>query len=218
MKIFPVVCLVWLAGAATVAAQEAPAGPLSHGDVQFVVGWQNLHEPNDNNFNDWVNSILFGGVGAGWYWTENLKTQVDFGGGTRGHQYRYEPRVVNGAPTSEFSRLSIRQTSLAVGQQYQFFHNQWFHPHVGGGVDIARETTTEEYDPVFGFDPVARTTRQISPARVEGPEHRIVARPFFQTGFKGYLSQRAFFTTDMRLMLRHGIDEVLFRAGFGIDF
>lgn len=219
MRIFPVVFLLWLAGPAAAAqAQDAPAGPVSRSDVHFVLGWQNLHEPDSNNFNDWINGILFGGVGAGWYWTDHLKTQVDFGGGTQGHQYRYEPRFAGGTDSTEFSRLSIRQTSLAIGQQYQFFRNQWFHPHVGGGVDIARETTTEEYDPVFTFDQATRTTRQVSPARVEGPEHRFIARPFVQTGFKAYMTQRAFFTGDMRLMVRHGIDEVLFRAGFGIDF
>ena len=218
MRILPVVLAAWLAGSAAAAAQEAPVTPLSRGDVQFVIGWQNLHKPDENNSNDWINGILFGGLGAGWYWTDNLKTQVDFGGGTRGHQYRYEPRFANGVDVTQFSRLAIRETSLAVGQQYQFFRNQWFHPHVGGGVEIARETTTEEYEAVFGFDPVTRTSRQIAPARVEGPEHRIIARPFLQTGFKGYLTQRAFFTTDMRLMVRHGIDEVLFRAGFGFDF
>ena len=218
MRILPAVFMVWLAGTAAAAAQEVPAGPVSRGDVQFVIGWQNLHKPDANNFNDWVNEILFGGVGAGWYWTDHLKTQIDFGGGTTGHQFRYEPRVLNGTQTSEFSRLSVRQTSVAIGQQYQFFRNQWFHPHVGGGVDIARETTTEEYDPVFVFDPVTRISRQLTPARVEGPEHHIVARPFVQTGFKAYMTRRAFFTGDMRLTLRHGIDEVLFRTGFGIDF
>jgi len=218
MKMLSAICAVWLAGSAVAAAQEAPSGPISRSDIQFVIGWQNLHKPDNSNSNDWVNGILFGGLGAGWYWTDNLKTQVDFGGGTSGHQYRYESRFANGADLTQFSRLEVRETSLAIGQQYQFFRNQWFHPNVGGGVEIARETTTEAYDPVFGFDPVTRTSRQVAPARVEGPEHRFIARPFVQTGFKGYLTQRAFFTTDMRLMVRHGIDEVLFRAGFGIDF
>jgi opacity protein-like surface antigen len=218
MKILPAVLLALMAGSSAAAAQEAPAGPVTRGDVHFVLGWQNLHKPDSQNSNDWINAILFGGVGAGWYWTDNLKTQVDFGGGTSGEQYRYEPRFANGVDITEFSRLTIRQSSVAIGQQYQFFRNQWFHPHVGGGVDIARETTREEYQPVFTFDPVTRTSRQLSPARVEGPEHHVIARPFLETGFKAYMTRRAFFTGDMRLMARHGIDEVLFRAGFGIDF
>ena len=32
------------------------------------------------------------------------------------------------------------------------------------------------------------------------------------------MTRRAFFTGDMRIMFRGGVEEVLFRAGFGIDF
>ena len=32
------------------------------------------------------------------------------------------------------------------------------------------------------------------------------------------MTRRAFFTSDTRLMFRSGIDEVLFRFGFGVDF
>jgi hypothetical protein len=32
------------------------------------------------------------------------------------------------------------------------------------------------------------------------------------------MTRRAFFAGDTRLMFRKGLDEVLFRVGFGIDF
>jgi hypothetical protein len=32
------------------------------------------------------------------------------------------------------------------------------------------------------------------------------------------MTPRAYFTGDARVMLRDGIDEVLFRLGFGVDF
>ncbi len=112
----------------------------------------------------------------------------------------------------------MRQQSVAVAQHYQFFRNQWFHPHVGAGVDIARETTTEEYNPVIVFDSVTRVSREITPARTEGLDHRTIARPFAEAGFKAYMTRRAFFTGDTRVMVRRGVDEVLFRFGFGVDF
>ena len=114
--------------------------------------------------------------------------------------------------------MSVQQRSLALSQQYQFFRNQWFHPHVGAGIDIARETTRETYQPVIVFDNVTRTSTQIAPARTEDAEHRVIARPFAEAGFKTYLTRRAFFTGDTRVMYRKGLDEVLFRIGFGIDF
>jgi hypothetical protein len=222
MKTFPLAAAVWLVGATLATAQEPPKTPLTRGDVHVVLGWQNLHkaQPVEQHYgNDWINGILFGGAGAGWYWTDNLKTQVDFGGGTKGRQYRYEPILVGGQQTgSVSSRVNVQQQSVAIAQQYQFFRNQWFHPHVGAGVDIARETSREEYDPVFFFDPVTRVSRQIAPPRNEGPDHRVLARPFGEAGFKAYMTRKAFFTADTRLMFKSGIDEVLFRFGFGVDF
>jgi hypothetical protein len=221
MKTLPLAAAVWLLGAAVASAQEPPKTPLTRADIHLVVGWQNLHQPqpvDERYSNDWINGIFFGGVGAGWYWTDNLKTQVDFGAGTRGRQYRYEPFVVGGQTTGRSSQLHVQQQSVAIAQHYQFFRNQWFHPHVGAGVDIARETTREVYDPVYVFDQVARVSRQVLPPRTEGPEHRVIARPFGEAGFKAYMTRKTFFTSDMRLMFKSGVDEVLFRFGFGVDF
>jgi opacity protein-like surface antigen len=221
MKTLPLAAAVWLLGAAIATAQEPPKTPLTRADVHVVIGWQNLHQPQPveaRYSDDWINGIVFGGVGAGWYWTDNLKTQVDFGAGTRGRQYRYEPFVVGGQTTSGSSQLHVQQQSVAIAQHYQVFRNQWFHPHVGAGVDIARETTREQYDPVYVFDQVTRVSRQILPPRIEGPEHRVIARPFGEAGFKAYMTRKAFFTGDMRLMFKSGVDEVLFRFGFGVDF
>src|SRR5262249_12256340 len=150
--------------------------------------------------------------------TDNLKTQVDVGAGTRAHQFRYRQFFADANPAYESSRLDVRQWAVTLGQQYQFFRNQWFHPHVGAGVELARETSTETYQPLFVFDNVTRTSRQILPARIEGPEHDFIARGFGEAGFKAYMTRRSFFTSDMRLMVRHGIDQVLFRFGFGVDF
>ena len=43
-------------------------------------------------------------------------------------------------------------------------------------------------------------------------------RPFVATGFKAYMTQRAFFRSDVRVGVRDGVDEVLLRFGFGVDF
>ena len=222
MKTLSLAAAAWLMGTALVGAQEPPRNPLSRGDVHVVIGWQNLRQeqppqPGCCN-NDWVNSIFYGAAGAGWYWTDHLKTQVDFGGGTKADHYRYSYITTGSQSTSTSSRLTVQQQNLAISQQYQFFRNQWFHPHVGAGVDIVRETTTEQYQPVFVYDSATRVSTQILPPRTEGPEHRVIARPFVETGFKAYMTRRAFFTGDARVGVRHGIDEVLFRAGFGIDF
>ena len=219
MKTLTYTATAWLLAAGVAGAQEASLTPGTRADVQFVMGWQNLHKAQPQQYgNDWLNALFYGGAGAGWYWTDHLKTQVDFGAGTQGHQYRYRPIVVSGQTAAVSSRLNVRQQGLSVAQHYQFFRNEMFHPHVGAGVEIARETTTEEYSPILVFDNVRRIPLEIRPARTEGPDHRLIARPFAEAGFKAYVSQRAFFTGDTRIMLRKGVDEVLFRFGFGVDF
>jgi hypothetical protein len=222
MRTFILAISATLLVSGTAAAQvEAPAAQ-PRADFHAVIGWQNLRQDRGSDtfdtFNNWSNGIFYGGAGAGWYWTDHAKTQVDVGAGTLGRHYRYRPLTINGVQTGSSSRVAVRQSSVAVSQQYQFFRNQWFHPRVGAGLDIARETRREEFQPVFAFDQVTRTSRQVSPARVEGPSHNTIVRPFGEVGFKGYMTRRAFFTGDVRLMFRGGIDEVLFRVGFGVDF
>ena len=214
----------WLicAGSAT-AQQPAEASPVtSRADFHAVIGWQNLRQSSGDDrygsYNNWANGIFYGGAGAGWHWTENHKTQIDYGAGTRGEHYRYRLVSINGAQGSEIARIRVQQQSVAISQQYQFYRNQWFHPRVGIGLDLARESLKQQFEPLTVYDPVLRGTRLIAPARTEGPTHRAIVRPFGEVGFKAYMTPRSSFTSDMRLMVRGGIDEVLFRLGFGIDF
>lgn len=108
----------------TAAAQiEAPAVGSPRADFHAVIGWQNLRQDRGANsfetFNNWTSAILYGGAGAGWYWTDHAKTQVDFGAGTLGRGYRYRQLTINGVLTSEASSVAVCQRSLAVSQQYQ---------------------------------------------------------------------------------------------------
>ena len=131
---------------------QAPAAPvaaaLPRADVHVVLGWQNLHnEQPQDHYNDWLNGIFYAGAGAGWLWNDHLRTQVDFGAGTKAEQYRFQQLTVEGHTTYESSQVSVQQQSVALAQQYQFFRNRWFHPRVAGGVELARETTRTEYQP-----------------------------------------------------------------------
>jgi hypothetical protein len=199
-------------------AQDPPRPPLSRGDIHVAIGWQNLEGPGSRLGGRWINTIFWGGAGAGWYWTEHLKTQIDFGSGTAGSQRRSVLLTLEGHGTSQSSTFLIRERSVAVTQQYQFYRNRWVHPYVGGGAAIAQTTTSERFEPVLFFDTVTRVTRTLAPARIDGPHDSTTVRPFGNLGFKAYLARRAFFATDVRVMVRQGVDEVLFRFGAGVDF
>ncbi len=178
--------------------------PLVRADVDAVAGWQNLRKPQPGApYDNWLNSILYGGGGAGWYWTDNLKTQIDAGAGTRQNRYTYEAVTIDGRQTFQSSIVRLRESNVSISQQYQFFRNQWFHPHAGAGIELARETSSVEYQ---------------LPQRTGPDTHRWLARPFADLGFKAYMTRRAFFLADGRVMFRSGVDEVLFRTGFGVDF
>jgi hypothetical protein len=218
MRILPFVIAALLAVTTPAGAQEPPPTPLARADIHAAVGWQNLFkEQPQGSYNEWLNGIFYAGGGAGWYWTDHLKTQIDFGAGTEGHQYRYETIFVNGQPTGVSSRIALSKQSVAVTQQYQFFRNRWFHPFVGLGVDFAREKTVEERAPVTIYDSLGRISRQVAAAQTLTSQ-RTLARPIVTTGFKAYMTRRAFFVADTRVMFRQDIDEVLFRFGFGVDF
>jgi hypothetical protein len=85
-------------------------------------------------------------------------------------------------------------------------------------VHLAWDRRNDYTQPIFGFDPVTRTSRQLEPAHLEGPVTDYVARPFVGAGFKAYMTRRAFFRGDLRVGFKNEIDETLLRFGFGVDF
>ena len=166
---------------------------------------------------DWRDS-LFAAASAGWLWSDNLKTELDFGAGTRARSYRSELVVIDGRPSYRVSDRRFSRRTFGISQQYQFFHNVWFHPHVAVGVNLTSERFTERTQPIYVYDDVTRTSRYVGGLEIDGPKSETTVRPFVATGFKAYMSPRAFFRGDMRVAFRGGVDEVLMRLGFGVDF
>lgn len=220
-----VVLLAMLSVAATAGPASAqpvppPPTPIARADVSGMVGWFNADQSNatGESYNDWYNSSGYGGAGFGWYWTDHHKTEIDFGATSEGDIYGSRQVVVDGYPTYTSSRVFFTTKKLAVSQQYQAFRNAWFHPHVAAGVDLTWETRREEEFPTIRYDDITRGPRELRPGRTIGPDTELVVRPFIATGFKAYMTQKSFFRSDIRFTLRRGLEEVLWRAGFGIDF
>lgn len=208
---------VVLAGARQAWAQPAP--PVVRGDFAGAIGWLSANKdvPGQPPGDDWHHS-LFGAASAGWYWSDNLKTELDFGAGTTNTAYRSQSIVFDGRQTYTATTTTFSRRTLGISQQYQFFHNVWFHPHLAVGAHITREHLTEHTQPILLYDQVTRTTRVVAQARTDGPRNETTVRPFMATGFKAYMTRRGFVRSDLRVAFRGGIDEVLLRFGFGIDF
>lgn len=206
---------VLLAAAADAVAQA----PSAQGDVSGMVGWLGSEfSTGEPRYSSRWDSTFFGSAGAGWHWTEHLKTEIDFGASTDGRAFYAEQSVINGTPLYRSIHRTFSKKTIGIGQQYQFFRNAWFHPHLAVGANVTWERRTDEYQPYYTYDPVTRINRLIDERRLVGPETDVTVRPYVAGGFKGYMSRRAFFRSDLRVAFRSRAHEVLVRFGFGVDF
>ena len=205
--------------AAALAQQPTPA-PLARGDVAGTIGWLSGDKSDlaNRSTNDWYNRGLYAGAVAGWYWTDHHKTQVEAGLTNSISFWTYRLYTFDTTQASGGSRFAFTLTRVALGQHYQFYRNAWVHPHVGVGVDLTRERTIEHAEPLISYDLITRGPGLLRPAATIGPTTTLHVRPYAEAGFKAYMTPRAYFRGDMRVLVRGGIDEVLLRCGFGVDF
>ena len=208
---------VVLLAAMPAAAQTLPAprSPLVRADLYGMLGW---YVAETDLRDDWPAPSLHSAAGAGWYWTDHLRTEIEFAATTETETFGSEPVTLGRQPTYLNFRQAFATKKLGVAQYYQFNRNVWFHPHLGVGVDVTWETVERTDEPIFVFDPVTRQGREGRPRQQHPPVTSTEVRPFAVAGFKAYMSQRAFFRSDLRLGVREGIDEVVLRFGFGVDF
>jgi hypothetical protein len=209
--------VVIMAAAPDASAQPAPA--VIRGDAAATVGWlaANSHAAGEFYNGDWISSF-YGAASAGWHWTDNLKTEVDFGAGTPSRIFRSEQVVIDGRPAYYTVESRFSRRTVGVSQQYQFFHNVWFHPHVAVGANFTWERETERPDQIYVYNAVTQQSRSLPPIRGDSARTSLQVNPFVALGYKAYLSDRAFFRNDLRIAFRGGIDETTLRIGFGFDF
>ena len=206
-----------LLGLSTVTS--AQTRPVTRSDLNATIGWLAADAGSSGPYSShqWESSLL-GAVGAGWYWTDHLKTEIDFGAGTQAEAYLVTSTSSDGLIGYRAIERRFSRRVIGVGQQYQFFRNAWFHPHLSAGANLTWERQTDHTQPVYTYDPVTRASRLVQPGRVEGPRTEFTVRPFVAGGFKAYMTRRAFFRTDLRMGFKSGVDETMLRFGFGIDF
>ena len=204
-----------LLGLAAQAAAQPPS-PVSRADVSGAIAWLNVNKAEFDAYDNWVNRAVYGGAAFGWYWTDHLKTEVDGGVSSKVDRDVYSVALFNGRQTVTESTFQFRTARIAVGQNYQFFRNVWFHPYVGAGVDLTWETIDRQDESVLVFVPPQSSI--VREPQTHPRTTDLVTRPFAAVGFKSYLTQRSFFRTDLKLVFKGGVDEVLLGFGFGVDF
>lgn len=185
--------------------------PWSRGDVTASTGFFSANHivAGESGGPDWSAS-LFKGLGAGFYWSEHLKTEIEAGwpGTTEAYGY-FSTRLPDGSASYTYEEHTFRAFNVSAALLYQFGRNSFFHPFVGTGIQATRER-----------DEIERTTQTSrGPAHTDvGDTIAVRARPFITTGFKAYVSDRAFFRGDVKLDVGNRVEQVVWRAGVGVDF
>ena len=92
------------------------------------------------DWNDWYD-VATGGASVGRYVTPHLKTELRLAFSGEGRVFHEERIDVPGQPFPAFRLREhhFRATTLGGAVTYQFFQNQWFHPHVAAGLEVVRE-------------------------------------------------------------------------------
>ena len=198
---------------------SAQSPPVVRGDVAGTLGVQAVDAGGDDYYRRHrLDGGFFGGISGGWYWTENLKSEIEFGARRQGSVWMSGPVMLDGAQSYYATDRTFSRRTLALGQQYQFFHNAWFHPHLGAGASLSFERSTLHRAATSVYDPITRTGRIITPERTDPAQTDFRVSPYVDTGFKAYMTPRAFFRSDLRVAFRGGVDDVVTRFGFGFDF
>jgi hypothetical protein len=210
-----------LAAVVLLAASPASAQstPLVRGDVSGTLGIQSVDARAESFYgNRRFEAGFFGGISGGWYWTEHLKTEIDFGARTKGRIFEPSPIVISGVQTYSTTERTFWRHTLGLGQQYQFFHNAWFHPHLGAGTNLTWERSRLHATATVMYDPQTRTSRTVTPDHTDNIRTQLVVNPFVESGFKAYMTPRTFFRSDLRVAFHRDVDDVMMRFGFGFDF
>jgi hypothetical protein len=190
----------------------------SRSDVTGTLAWFNADKSEFDSYNDWYNRSVYGGGSFGWYWTDHHKSEIDVGVTSTAERDIYRFELINGNPANIESVYRFSTRRVAFAQQYQFFRNAWFHPFIAGGLDLTWESIDEREEAITVWDPIARQYRVVRDEVVHPTETDLHVRPFATFGFKAYMTQRSFFRSDMKFVVKNGVDEVLIRFGLGVDF
>ena len=205
---------------------QSPSSPLVRADLSAFMGSFGAKRAEAPEYNRWTHS-LFASAGGGYYWTDHLKTEIGVAAARRAEVYASESAGIPASPFSSiFLEHAYRGVAVSVGQSYQFGRNALFHPFVAAGVDVER--VRHEIDRpaqslvIYGRSPfnpqVVDVVDRVAIPALTRTETAVTVSPYVATGFKAYFTERGFFRSDLKIGARDGIDRVIWRAGFGIDF
>ena len=97
------------------AGAQTPT-PVSRADLSGAIAWLNVNKTELDEYDNWLNRAVYAGAGFGWYWTDNLKTEVDGGVSSKVDRDVYSVAFIEGRQTVTESTFHFRTTRIAIGQ------------------------------------------------------------------------------------------------------
>ena len=199
------------------AAAQTVAATLPDNDAIISIGWAGAeHKIYDDR--RWHGSLLVG-VSGGHYWTDHLKTEVDANWNTSGRHEVYQNIARDGGYTYALSDYRAHDTRIGVVQLYQFGRNEWVHPYIGVGADVVRRTAS--LDRRHQSRTVYVAPNRNIPVEIAAASERkttVFAHAVLKTGLKMYVSEKAFFNTELKFGMRRDVDHFVWKLGMGVDF
>lgn len=197
------------------SAQTLAGGPaLPRFDASVSLGWYGASENVPGRREAWYGGSLHRSFAAGFYWTEHHKTDIEASWTGQGRLYADHPDASVAQQTSGYAEYNFSTRSIGLAQRYQFGHNQYFHPNVAVGALFEWNARDVELGPLY-------TTRGVliaQPRRNLKLPTELRTTPFVSTGFKAYLTERAFFRSDVRVGFARSTKNAAVTFGVGVDF
>jgi opacity protein-like surface antigen len=155
----------------------------------------------------------------GQYWTEHLKTEVEYAASgessTFSQGFRNVAGVAGSFPVPIETLHRLEQGSVRM--LWQFGSNAWVHPYVSGGLVVERERKRIHVPPQFQFTS-GREPVLIVPESTSDPAFEYRLGFTAGAGAKVYMTENAFFNTGIVGTFSNPVRTFSLHAGFGIDF
>ena len=174
----------------------------------------------DEAYDDWYSTGRIA-TSIGYYWSENLKIEVEYANTGDGSIFLQEfIRLPNGQvyPFALEESHHLQQASIRL--VWQFFDNRWVHPYinVGAVVDIDRRRYNDLPGNYYPVDPRIVPPQLVRDLYPSGSVSDYGVGASYGGGVKFFVSQKAYLNTGMQFTYADRIKTATFLAGFGFEF
>jgi hypothetical protein len=181
------------------------------------------HRPaaSDYSYDNWYNEGRYA-ASIGYYWTEHLKTEIEFAHSPEGDLHFQELSRVpgTGALHSVYGQSFHRLQQTALRLVWQFGRNAWIHPYVNGGAVLDADRQ-RRYSPVtysYPGDPRAVPPIVVRPEINSGPDTAYRYGVSVGAGTKFYVVPQAYINTGAQWTYTRPAKTLTVLVGFGMEF